>query len=90
MAVEDDPMVRNDVIAQLGGFGYPTIAAENAAEALAVVHTARVSICYLPISYAWRIGRVGARQGSEEIAAVREGAVYVRLYGQRDRASGAP
>jgi CheY-like chemotaxis protein len=38
LVVEDDPMVRNDVIAQLRGFGYTTIAAENAAEALAVVH----------------------------------------------------
>ena len=57
-------MVRNDVIAQLGGFGYPTIAAENAAEALAVVHTARVSICYLPISLclADRTGRGSPRK----------------------------
>jgi nitrogen-specific signal transduction histidine kinase len=38
LVVEDDPMVRNYVIAQLRGFGYTTIAAENAAEALAVVH----------------------------------------------------
>jgi PAS domain S-box-containing protein len=38
LVVEDDPMVRNYVIAQLHGFGYTTIAAENAAEALAVVH----------------------------------------------------
>jgi len=38
LVVEDDPMVRNYVIAQLRGFGYATIAAENAAEALAVVH----------------------------------------------------
>jgi CheY-like chemotaxis protein len=35
LAVEDDPMVRNYVIAQL--HGYTTIAAENAAVALAVV-----------------------------------------------------
>jgi PAS domain S-box-containing protein len=38
LVVEDDPMVRNYVIAQLRGFGYTTIAAENAAEALAVVY----------------------------------------------------
>jgi PAS domain S-box-containing protein len=37
LVVEDDPMVRNYVIAQLRGFGYTTIAAENAAEALNVV-----------------------------------------------------
>jgi PAS domain S-box-containing protein len=38
LVVEDDPMVRNYVIAQLRGFGYTTIAAENAAEALSVIH----------------------------------------------------
>jgi len=49
LVVEDDPMVRNYVIAQLRGFGYTTIAKMLPRRSLLFI-TARVSICYLPIS----------------------------------------
>jgi CheY-like chemotaxis protein len=89
LVVEDDPRVRNYVIAQLRGFGYTTIAAENAAEALAVVHHGTSSDLLFT-----DIVMPGASDGSELAKEVRrlrpsEGAVYVRLYGQRDRPSGA-
>jgi len=48
LVVEDDPMVRNYVIAQLRGFGYTTIAKMLPRRSLLFI-TARVSICYLPI-----------------------------------------
>ena len=48
LVVEDDAMVRNYVVAQLGSLGYRTLTAKDATEALAVVDSPVDSICCSP------------------------------------------
>ena len=51
LVVEDDPLVRNYVVAQIQSLGYTTLSASNAAEAMAVLdNVAAASTCCSPTS----------------------------------------
>ena len=48
LIVEDDALVREYVVTQIGSLGYLTMAASNAAEALAMIDGPERSICFSP------------------------------------------
>ncbi|MGD9538763.1 MAG: ATP-binding protein [Alphaproteobacteria bacterium] len=66
LVVEDDEMVRNTVIAQLGALGYVTLAARDGAEALALVENgARFDLLFTDIVMP---GGMNGRELADELA----------------------
>ena len=91
MVVEDDALVRNFVTAQLQSLGYRTLAAADGPAAMAMIENGQpFDLLFTDVIMP---GGMTGRQLAEEVAqapARHQGAVYVRLYRQRDRASGPP
>ena len=91
MVVEDDALVRNFVTAQLQSLGYRTLAAADGPSALALIENgAAVRPAVHRRHHARRHDRPATGRRGRQAPARHEGAVYVRLYRQRDRASGPP
>ena len=81
LVVEDDPLVRGYVTAQIQSLGYKTLSAANAAEALAHRRRRRrIRSAVHRRHHAGRDERPAACRGDGEAARPAEGAVHLRLY----------
>jgi PAS domain S-box-containing protein len=71
LMVEDDELVRNYVLVQLGSLGYPTLSASNAAEALAIVDSgARFDLLFTDVILT---GGLNGRRLADEVKKRRPG-----------------
>ena len=89
LVVEDDALVRNFVIVQLQSLGYRTIAAANGPAALSLIDDGEAfDLLFTDVIMP---GGMTGRELAEKVAklpARHQGALHVRLYRQRHRASG--
>ena len=88
LVVEDDVLVRTYVIAQLQGLGYATLAASNAAEALALIEGgAKFDLLFTDVIMP---GAMNGRQLADELKKREhsvQSAVHLGLHRKRHRAS---
>ena len=91
LIVEDDALVREYVVTQISRFGYHTMAAGNAAEALAIIDgPERFDLLFTDVIMPGGLnGRQLADRGAETAPGT-QGALYVRLYRERHRPSRPP
>jgi PAS domain S-box-containing protein len=84
LVVEDDPLVRNYVVAQVRGLGYRTLSAANAEEALAVIQAdATIDLLFTDVIMG---GKMNGRQLAHEASRVRPGLKVLYTSGYTENA----